>query len=198
MKRSGFKQKATVPLKRTPLARISPLKASKRPLGASKPKKTIKTTRAKKMGQKRALLEKYGLPQIPCSRWGTAKKPTNTDLLKGMLWTVFSKYIRERDKEMTCITCGNPLAGDVQAGHYIPVGDSSVTMWFREDNVHGEHANCNANWNDWHLVPMRKNMVRLYSEEHISQMDSYAGRKDSVKLEEIWYVDKIKYYYELS
>lgn len=194
-------------LKRTPLARgTSQLKRSgfkhptKRLKIASKGvklPKPRKSTRAKKMGQKRELCEKYKLPIIPCSRWGTAKKPTNADLLRGMLWTVFSKYIRQRDRDKSCITCGLPLAGDIQAGHYIPVGDSSVTMWFREDNVHGEHSNCNANWNDWHLVPMRKNLVKLYGEDHVSEMDSYAGRKDSQKLEEIVYVDKIKYYQSL-
>lgn len=190
-------------LKRTPLKRKTglkartPIKRVKIDSKGVKPTKPRKSTRAKKMGQKKALCEKYGLPIIPCSRWGTAKKPTDTDLLRGMLWTVFSKYIRQRDQHKTCITCGLPLQGDIQAGHYIPVGDSSVTMWFREDNVHGEHANCNANWNDWHLVPMRKNMVRLYGEDHVSEMDSYAGRKDNTKLEEIVYVDKIKHYQSL-
>jgi hypothetical protein len=196
MRRSGFRKQSIEEIREkqaSKRARTS-FKRAKRPLTASKHKKTIQTTRAKKMGQKRALLEKYGLPSIPCSRWGTAKKPTNTDLLRGMLWYVFSKYIRERDAHKNCITCGLPLAGDIQAGHYVPVGDSSVSMWFREDNVHGEHANCNANWNDWHLVPMRKNMVRLYGEEHINHMDSYAGRKDSDKWEESDYVDLIKKY----
>lgn len=143
---------------------------------------------------KRKLCEQYDLPIIPCSRWGTKKAPTRTDLLRGMAWTVFSKYIQERDAYKNCITCSQPLAGDIQAGHYVPVGDSSVTMWFREDNVHGEHSNCNADWNNWHLVPMRKNMVRLYGEEHVSEMDSYAGRKDSVKWEEEDYVRLIKQY----
>lgn len=190
-------------LKRTPLKRKTALRA-KTPLKrstivskASKPTKTKQTSRSKKMAQKRALIEKYNLPSLPCSRWGTSKKTTDADLLRGMLWTVFSKYIRQRDVEKSCITCNLPLAGDIQAGHYVPVGDSSVTMWFREDNVHGEHSNCNANWNEWHLVPMRKNMVRLYGEKHVSEMDSYAGRKDAQKIDDMWYVDKIKYYHSL-
>lgn len=194
MKRTPLKR-GTSQLKRSGFKRTA--RASKLTAKGVKPPKLRKSTRAKKMGQKRALLEKYGLPQIPCSRWGTAKKPTDTDLLRGMLWTVFSKYIRQRDQHKTCITCGLPLSGDIQAGHYIPVGDSSVTMWFREDNVHGEHKNCNANWNEWHLVPMRKNLVKLYGEDHVALMDSYAGRKDSQKLEEIVYVDKIKHYQSL-
>lgn len=157
-----------------------------------------KTARAKKMDMKKNLCEQYDLPTIPCSRWGTAKSPTRTDLLRGMLWHVFSAYIRKRDADKNCITCSKPLAGDIQAGHYLPVGDSSITMWFREDNVHGEHANCNANWNDWHLVPMRKNIVRLYGEDHISEMDSYAGRKDSTKWDEIDYVDRIRHYLDIT
>ena len=199
MKRSGFakptkeklallqeKKRERAKLRKTP---------SKRLKTANLPSQKVKkTTRAKKMEMKRKLCEQYDLPIIPCSRWGTAKSPTRTDLLRGMLWTLFSKYIRERDTDKTCITCSLPLNGDIQAGHYVPVGDSSVDMWFREDNVHGEHANCNADWNNWHLVPMRKNMVKLYGEEHVSQMDSYAGRKDSTKWEEEDYVRLIKKY----
>jgi len=193
MKRSSFKPK-TIEEVRAKQAQKR-VKLRSKPL---KPKKTVKsvtkTKRAKKMDFKRKLCEQYELPIIPCSRWGTAKAPTRTDLLRGMLWTVFSKYVRLRDAEKNCITCDKPLAGDIQAGHYVPVGDSSVSMWFREDNVHGEHANCNANWNDWHLVPMRKNMVRIYGEEHITEMDSYAGRKDNDKWDEQDYVDLIKKY----
>ncbi len=182
LKRSGFKTKLATQYKNVSKGQISANK--------TKPK----STRAKKMGQKKALLEKYNLPQIPCSRWGTAKRPTDTDLLRGMLWYVFSKHIRERDAYKNCITCSKPLDHTIQAGHYVPVGDSSVAMWFREDNVHGEHANCNADWNAWHLVPMRKNMVTLYGAEHIEEMDSYAGRKNSVDWSEQDYVDRIRKY----
>lgn len=173
----------------------SPKNVGKVAKQAKKPPK--KTTRAKKMEMKRKLCEQYELPIIPCSRWGTAKSPTRTDLLRGMLWHVFSAYIRKRDYDKNCITCNKPLNGDIQAGHYVPVGDSSVAMWFREDNVHGEHANCNANWNDWHLVPMRKNLVALYGEDHVAEMDTYVGRKSVADWDEQDYVDKIKHYLAL-
>lgn len=169
------------------------LKRSKRPLGASKRKKTVKSTRAKKMGQKRAILEKYNLPQIPCSRWGTAKRPTDTDLLRGMLWTVFSKYIRNRDKEKPCISCSK-LVEIKQAGHYLPVGNSSVGTWFDEMNVAGECEPCNG-FDTFHLVPMRKNLIKIYGEEAIEQLE--ARKNQAVKLDEIWYVDKIRYYLAL-
>lgn len=185
MKRTPLKRKTTLRSRTT-------LKTSVR--GKSSPTRAKKTKRAKKMELKRILCEQYGLPIIPCSRWGTAKAPTRTGLLRGMLWHVFSAYIRKRDQWKPCITCNLPLDGNCQAGHYVPVGDSSVSMWFREDNVHGEHPACNRDFNGWHLVPMRKNMVRLYGEEHVSEMDSYAGRKDAVKWEESDYVARIKHY----
>lgn len=146
------------------------------------------------MDKKRRLCEQYGLPIIPHKRWGTAKDPTRTDLLRGMLWHLFSQYIRERDAEKNCITCNRPLNGDIQAGHYVPVGNSSIELWFREDNVHGEHANCNADFNGWHLVPMRKNMVRLYGEEHVAMLDALAGKKDTAKWDEMDYVELIRKY----
>lgn len=190
MKRGTFRQQSIEEVREKQAARRARIAFK-----AVKPRKSKPSARAKKMGLKRLLCAQYDLPLLPCSRWGTTKGATRTDLLRGMLWYVFSKYIRERDRHKTCITCGLPLDATIQAGHYVPVGDSSVTMWFREDNVHGEHKNCNANWNDWHLVPMRKNLVRLYGEDHVSDMDSYAGRKDSVKWEETTYVDLIKKYH---
>lgn len=155
-----------------------------------KPLKPKKSTRAKKMGQKKALCEKYGLPIIPCSRWGTAKRPTDTDLLRGMLWTVFSKYIRKRDADKPCISCGKTVEVK-QAGHYLPVGNSSVGTWFDEMNVSGECEPCNG-FDTFHLVPMRKNLIKIYGEEAIEQLET--RKNQAIKLPEIWYVDKIKYY----
>ena len=185
-------------MRRSPLARKSPLKAKSTLRPKTRLKSNIRphkrTKRAKKMEQKRVLCEQYGLPVLPCSRWGTAKSPTRTDLLKGMLWTVFSNYIRTRDRDKNCITCNLPLAGDIQAGHYVPIGNSSIALWFLEENCHGEHSTCNGDFQGWHLVPMRKNLVKLYGEERVAELDALAGKKDTVKWEEIQYVDLIKHY----
>lgn len=200
MKRSSFK-------KPTP-EKVKELNEKKRLKMLSKPKtrkvssRTTKTSqkgkssssRAKKQEMKRKLCEQYDLPILPCSRWGTGKAPTRTDLLKGMLWTVFSAYIRNRDYSKDCITCNQPLLGNLQAGHYVPVGNSSIALWFREDNVHGEHPTCNADFQGWHLVPMRKNLVRLYGEERVAELDALAGKKDTVKWDEPVFVEKIKHY----
>jgi hypothetical protein len=185
MKRTGFTQSSRQRL----------TKRTTRPATGFKPKKAVKTKRAKKMLLKRTILEQYNLPSIPCSRWGTAKSPTRTDLLRGMLWTVYSKYIRKRDVGKPCITCAQRLdEGDIQAGHYAPVGDSPLSLWFMEENVNGEHPSCNADFNGWHLVPMRKNMVIKYGEDLVNTIDRIKESKMAVKWDEAQYVELIHKY----
>ena len=51
------------------------------------------------------------------------------------------EYIRERDKNKGCITCGNPLGSKFDAGHFLK-GTNSYTK-FMEKNIHGQCVNCN-------------------------------------------------------
>lgn len=154
-----------------------------------------KTIRSKRMEVKRELLKQYNLPNIPCTRWGQGKSISRTALLKGMLWTVFAKYIRIRDSGF-CISCGRrkPYEG-LQAGHYIPVGNSGLDLWFDEKNVNGECPQCNA-WNDDHLKPMRINLIIKYGRLAVENLE----KRQFVTTPTFWpeqvYVDKIKHYYK--
>lgn len=183
MRRSGFKRKIGKPMKSTPLARVS----------KNKPKKSA---RAKKMELKRTIIEQYSLPMLPCSRYGLGKAPTRTDILKGMLWHIFSKFIRLRDKKLPCISCGT-MCDELQAGHYAPVGGNDISLCFDEQNVNGECPTCNADFEGggWHLVGMRKNLIAKYGLEVIETIDVRKSQKLAVKWDEQIYVDKIKYYY---
>jgi len=63
--------------------------------------------------------------------------------LRGVLWYVFSQYIRERDKHLPCINC-NLMKPDRHAGHYIPTGQCGWDgLVFHEMNVHSECSSCN-------------------------------------------------------
>jgi hypothetical protein len=53
--------------------------------------------------------------------------------------TVFNAYIRERDKDKGCISCGGNIQ---QAGHYFSQGNHSA-LRFDETNVHGQCIRCN-------------------------------------------------------
>ena len=59
----------------------------------------------------------------------------------------FNAYIRARDADKPCISCGKPLqtatiGGAFDCGHYRSVG-SAVHMRFVEDNAHGQCKHCN-------------------------------------------------------
>ena len=162
---------------------------------AFKKKAPKKTKRQKKMAMKRELIEQYELPNLECKSWGTTKGATRTDILRGMLWNVFSKFIRQRDKGK-CISCGKIKTYEqLQAGHYIPVGGSSVDFWFSEVNVNGECEPCNA-WDSFHLIPMRSNLIKKYGRQIVESIERKKQQMLSVKWEESEYVQRIKVYYE--
>ena len=59
----------------------------------------------------------------------------------------FNAFIRERDKDKSCICCGYPLSkdsvgGGFDAGHYRSVG-SAPHLRFNESNCHGQRKQCN-------------------------------------------------------
>ena len=59
----------------------------------------------------------------------------------------FNSFIRARDADKPCISCGKPLqaatvGGGFDCGHYRSVG-SAVHMRFVEDNAHGQCKYCN-------------------------------------------------------
>lgn len=55
---------------------------------------------------------------------------------------IFNKYIRLRDKDKGCISCGRDLSSKYDAGHFFSVG-STPSLRFNEDNVHGQCVYCN-------------------------------------------------------
>lgn len=54
----------------------------------------------------------------------------------------FNAYIRERDKDLPCISCGRHHTGQYHAGHYRTTG-ANPELRFDEDNVHKQCAPCN-------------------------------------------------------
>jgi len=66
---------------------------------------------------------------------------THKDYLSD-LQKVFNKYIRLRDQNKPCISCGKPLTGKFDAGHLFSVG-AYPNIRFNEDNVNGQCVACN-------------------------------------------------------
>ena len=58
------------------------------------------------------------------------------------LQKVFNEFIRLRDRNEPCISCGKTLPTKYDAGHFYSVG-SYPNLRFHEDNVHGQCVECN-------------------------------------------------------
>lgn len=56
--------------------------------------------------------------------------------------TAFNAFIRERDRDEPCISCGRFHEGQYHAGHYRTTG-ANPELRFDEDNVHKQCAPCN-------------------------------------------------------
>ena len=82
---------------------------------------------------------------------------TTLPKLKAKCQLVFNAYIRERDKDKPCISCGQTKPYK-QAGHFYPVKQYDG-LRFNEDNCHGECPGCNG-FDDMHLLKYKDNLIR--------------------------------------
>ncbi len=99
-----------------------------------------------------------------------AKKETVGTLTK-KLQRIFNEYIRERDKDKPCISCGQYF-DKKDAGHFWAVGGYSG-LRFDEDNVHGECARCNR-FDESHLIGYAENLKKKLGEERYQALKERA------------------------
>jgi hypothetical protein len=96
---------------------------------------------------------------------------------------VFNKFIRTRDKDKGCISCGAQVT---EAGHYYSQGHHS-SLRYNEVNTNGQCTRCNR-FLHGNLINYRHGLVKRYGEDKIHLLDSAARRKkkwDRYELEAI-------------
>ena len=95
---------------------------------------------------------------------------THKDYLK-LLQTVFNAYIRKRDKDLPCISCGkNDNSKQYHAGHYRSVG-SCPELRFEELNVHKQCAKCN-NYLHGNLIKYRIALIDKIGLKNVEWLES--------------------------
>jgi len=111
------------------------------------------------------------------------KLKTKSDYLKE-LQTIFNKFIRLRDKNIPCISCGTNKA-DIQyhAGHYRSVG-STPELRFNELNCHKQCSRCN-NYLSGNLISYRINLVKKIGLDMVEELE-----KEHEPLK--WNIDDLK------
>lgn len=84
------------------------------------------------------------------------KKKKSLPKLKAECQMVFNAFIRNRDEDKPCISCGLPKQYK-QAGHYYPT-QGYDGLRFDEFNCHGECVGCNC-FDSGHLIAYGENLL---------------------------------------
>ena len=92
----------------------------------------------------------------------------------------FQHFIRLRDKDLPCISCGNPNPTDWCGSHYFSAGMYSGLM-FDERNCHGA---CNTYCNKYlsgNLIEYRKGLIVRYGALFVEKLESESNEKRNFK-----------------
>ncbi|CAI1182408.1 recombination protein NinG [Serratia proteamaculans] len=98
---------------------------------------------------------------------------------------VFNDYIRERDRDEPCISCGSYQAYEWHAGHYRTVAKASQ-LRFSEENTNKQCHSCNTHQSG-NINPYRINLTLKIGEERVVAVenDNTIHRYTRVELDEI-------------
>ena len=87
--------------------------------------------------------------------------------------TAFNAFVRARDADKPCISCGKPPSTETNqtdAGHFRSVG-SAPHMRFVEDNVHGQCKHCNQ-FLAGNVLAYRKGLIERIGLTRVEQIES--------------------------
>jgi hypothetical protein len=104
--------------------------------------------------------------------------------------TVFNKWIRNRDQDLTCITCGRYKIE--HACHFYPAGKVTA-LRFNEDNVAGGCRQCNF-YGHGELALFRLKLKQRIGEERLAELDRIALEQKTKKYEREELEELIKKY----
>lgn len=88
---------------------------------------------------------------------------------------VFQKFIRIRDKDKTCISCGTIYARQWDGGHYLKA-EIYTGLIFDELNVHKQCDSCNR-FKDGNIVEYRKGLSQRFSEVSVLELEKNSNYK---------------------
>lgn len=126
------------------------------------------------------------------------KKTKSLPKLKKDLQIIFNQFIRLRDKDKPCITCGE-FKQDMQAGHFFAVGGFDG-LRFNEDNCHSECVKDNC-FNESHLIFYAENLKERIGIERFEALkqraseykrNGYKWSRSELEKKIIYYKQKIK------
>lgn len=134
---------------------------------------------------------------INCEKISNKVEKIKEDLKDHSYWTkkcqeTFNEYIRLRDKDLPCISCGTEKKGIVyHAGHFLSVG-AYPNMRLNEDNCHKQCGfNCNTSKHG-NTAMYAKNLILRIGTERFEKLFEDAKKPLKLSIPELQ--EKIKYY----
>lgn len=120
------------------------------------------------------------------------KKAKSLPKLKAELQKIFNEFIRLRDKDKPCISCGQ--FKELQAGHYYSVKGYDG-LRFDELNCAGECAGCNC-FDESHLIGYGENLLERIGAVNfgILKMRAATYKRMGYKWSRSELEEKIQYY----
>lgn len=111
-------------------------------------------SRSKRMAEKRSL---------PATVQARAEKTSKDHVQE--LQVVFNAFVRERDYDKPCVSCGSDSGGFLwEAGHYLSVG-AHPELRFHEDNCHKQCHVCNCSHQRSLIQGIGRTIHQLYRAE---------------------------------
>lgn len=98
---------------------------------------------------------------------------------------VFNRWVRNRDADDPCISCGEHKE-NYDAGHFVPVKGGSF-LRFHEWNVNKECKSCNG-FDGFHLVGYRKNLIKKIGVEKVEWLEANRRTVKKWEREELEYL----------
>lgn len=113
----------------------------------------------------------------------------------GLLRAAFNTYIRMRDKDEPCISCGTRANVNYDAGHWLPAGNYSY-LRFNEDNVNKQCSkNCNKEKHG-NIHEYRIGLIKKIGHFRVEKLEVDRHKKLDLSIPELQ--EKIKHYKQLT
>jgi hypothetical protein len=84
----------------------------------------------------------------------------------------FQKWVRLRDENKPCVSCGKLTAEQWDGGHYFKA-EVYKGVIFNVHNVHKQCSNCNR-WLDGNLIPYRKELIARIGLQRVEELEELA------------------------
>lgn len=138
------------------------------------PARPFQTWCSPECGLKLALAKKAKADTIKAKAEKRADKEKRERLKSRSDWAreaqqAFNAYIRARDRDLACISCGRHHDGQYHAGHYMSRG-ARPELAYHPDNCHKQCAPCNTHLSG-NLVLYRVNLIEKIGLERVEWLE---------------------------